>query len=114
MSQRIELPACSMLASTPIYDGVTAEVEGAQEPVVVPGLMVDVVVADGSDEVYIVPQAGAARLDLIAHKFYGTPDLWWVLARVNNLSDPLVGFPSGAKIRVPTRQRLAAEGVLTT
>ena len=58
-------------------------------------------------------QLGAEnRLDAISYKFYGTPALWWVLARVNDIADPLVGVEPNAMIRVPTKARLASEGVL--
>jgi len=101
--QRIELTNYSMFAETPIY-----EVGGE----IVLGLMRDVVVPDNSDVLYNVPPGGTHRLDLISNEHYGTPHLWWVIARVNNLIDPLVGVVSGAIIRVPTRARLASEGIL--
>jgi hypothetical protein len=102
--QRIELPAYSMFATTPVY-----EVDGN----VVFGLMKDVIVPDPSDELFVVPQAAVNRLDLVSNEFYGTPQLWWVIARVNNVLDPLVGLPQGTTIRVPTKARLASEGVLS-
>ena len=93
-----------MFTSTPVYD------LGAGN--IVFGLMQQVVVQDASDELWTVPMAGVARLDLIANEFYGTPALWWVIASVNNILDPMVGVPQGTSIRVPTKERLSAEGVL--
>jgi nucleoid-associated protein YgaU len=101
-----------MFTNTPAYQGVPVEIEGVRQNVIVFGLMVDAVVASASDTTYRVPQAAAGRLDLISEKFYGTTELWWVLALVNNLSDPLVGAAVGQTIRIPTRDRMAAEGVL--
>lgn len=92
-----------MFAETPIYE--------VGEDIVF-GLTRDVVVPDNSDVLYNVPPGGAYRLDLVSNEQYGTPHLWWVIARVNNLIDPLVGVTSGAIIRVPTRARLASEGIL--
>ena len=69
-------------------------------------------VADNSDELWHVPSAGVPRLDLLSNDFYGVPDLWWVLASVNNILDPLVSVPAGTPIRVPTKDRLSAEGIL--
>jgi hypothetical protein len=112
-SARIELSPYSMFVATPVYSNVTAEIEGTRQKVIVFGLMVDAVVPDATDVLFRVPQAGEARLDKISKKFYGVPDLWWVLALVNNIVDPLVGAPVGINIRVPTRNRLAAEGILT-
>lgn len=102
--QRISLPAYSQFAKTPVY-----EVSGN----VVFGLQVPVVIPSASDIVYVVPPPGEFRLDLISTQFYGVPDLWWVIASVNNISDPLVGVASGTRIRVPARERLASEGILS-
>lgn len=101
--QRIELPSYSMFATTPVY-----ETGGA----VVFGLLRDVVVPDVTDVLYDVPSAAEFRLDLISAHFYGTPALWWVIARVNNIEDPMIGAPINSRIRVPTVQRLASQGLL--
>lgn len=93
-----------MFAKTPIY-----ALSGAT---VVFGLMQPAVVPDDTDELWVVPSAGVPRLDLLANDFYGTPNLWWVLASVNNVLDPLVSVPTGTAIRVPTKERLSAEGIL--
>ena len=92
-----------MFSTTPIY-----EVGGD----IVFGLMTPVVLPDPTDELWPVPAAGVSRLDLLSYSFYGTPELYHVLADVNNCDDALVGIPQGTKIRVPTKQRLAAEGIL--
>lgn len=110
---RIELPPYSMFSATPAYDGVDAEIEGSRQKVIVFGLLVDAVVPDASDTLYTVPQAGEGRLDLISQQHYGTPELWWVVALVNNLVDPLVGFSAGQTIRIPQKNRLASEGILS-
>lgn len=92
-----------MFVKTPVY-----EVDND----VLFGQMVPVVASSASDIVWIVPTAGEFRLDLISNQFYGVPDLWWIIASVNKIIDPLVSLPVGTRIRVPTRQRLASEGVL--
>lgn len=102
-----------MFSATPAYEGVDAEIEGSRQKVIVFGLLADPVVADPTDILYTVPQAGESRLDLISQQFYGTPELWWVLALVNNLIDPLVGFTVGTVIRVPKKERLASEGIFS-
>ena len=101
--QRIELPPYSMFAQTPIYEVGTDVVFGQMVPAVVP---------NATDIIYSVPPAGEHRLDLISTQFYGVPDLWWILANVNNIADPLVAVPANSRIRVPSRDRLASEGVL--
>ena len=93
-----------MFVSTPVIQ---------VDETIVLGLMRDPVAIDETDLVYEVQQGITNRLDLISDHFYQTPELWWVLALVNNIQDPLVGFEVGVKIRVPTRERLASEGILT-
>lgn len=102
--QRVELPRYSMFATTPIYD------LGGDN--VVFGLMQPAVVQSDSDELWTVPSAGVPRMDLLSSNFYGTTHLWWVIASVNNILDPLVSVPAGTRIRIPTKVRLAAEGIL--
>jgi hypothetical protein len=101
--QRIELPQFSMFAQTPVYD--------VGDDIVF-GLMKDVVVPDATDTQYIVDTTGVNRLDLISYRFYGTSMLWWVIARVNNMLDPLVGPTLKQTLRIPTKSRLASLGVL--
>jgi hypothetical protein len=110
--QNIQLPPYSMFSKTPVYADVPVEIEGDKQTAIVPGLQVPPVVEDQSDILYKVSQGGAARLDLIADEFYGTPELWWVLAQVNPGTDPLIGFELGQSVRVPTRTRLATLGIL--
>jgi hypothetical protein len=102
-----------MFSATPAYDNVSVEIEGVRQNIIVFGLMVPAVVPDATDILYTVPQAGQGRTDLISQQFYGTPELWWVLALVNNQVDPLLGFVTNQTIRVPTKERLASEGILT-
>lgn len=92
-----------MFVKTPVYD-----VNGA----VVFGLMREAVVPHASDRTITVTTGMGSRLDLLANSLYRLPYLWWVLAQVNNIPDPLTGIPDGTVIRVPLLQRLASEGIL--
>jgi hypothetical protein len=103
MDQRVTLPPFSMLSQTPIYSVNGNIVTGLLNPPIVP---------DASDTLYRVTLAGERRLDLISQLHYGTPELWWVIALVNNLIDPIAGVASGAEIRIPLRSRLSALGIL--
>ncbi len=105
--QRVLLPPYSMFARTPVF-----EVETEEGNQVVLGLLQDVIAPDPTDTFYTVPPGGVFRLDLISYSFYGVPDLWWVLARVNGILDPLRGASLGTRLRIPTKARLAKEGVL--
>lgn len=41
------------------------------------------------------------RLDVISHSVYGTPELWWFLALVNNIYLPPLGLKIGNKLYIP-------------
>lgn len=103
-TQKITLPAYSMFADTPVY---------SVDNELVFGLLKDSIIADPSDQTYIVTQAGERRLDAISALFYGTPHLWWVVALVNKINDPLLGVTFGTELRVPTKQRLSDAGILS-
>jgi len=107
-TQRVQLPAFSMFTKTAIYQ-LTDPIAGN---VVVFGLLQDTVVADPSDTIYTVPIGMQGRMDKVSQKFYGVPDLWWVIARANTLLDPLIGPTQGEQLRIPTKTRLASLGVL--
>ena len=92
-----------MFGETPVY-----EVNGQ----LVFGLMVDVIVPDPTDFRHTVGVNEANRLDILSTKFYGTPELGWVIARVNNLVDPMEGFAVRQEIRIPSKDRLASKGLL--
>lgn len=102
--QRIELPPFSMFSNTPAYDVSGNITFGLMNPTTVP---------DSTDNLWPVPPSGEYRMDILSTILYGTPALWHVIASVNDLLDPLVGVPAGTVIRVPTRERLAAEGILS-
>jgi len=40
--------------------------------------------------------------ELIAYKFWGTVDLWWVLCVANNVIDPLTDIVTGKELKIPT------------
>jgi hypothetical protein len=100
-----------MWAATPAYQ-VKAELESGSESVVVFGLLNAAVVPDPSDLLFTVPPGGAGRLDLIAHKFFGTPELWWAIAQCNPEMDPMIGPQTSDVVQVPTRVRLASLGII--
>jgi len=42
------------------------------------------------------------RIDLVAHRFYGSPSLWWVIALANNIEIVPTGFSEGMRLRIPS------------
>ncbi len=54
-------------------------------------------------DVHVVEGGEVARPDLIAYKHYGDVSLWWVIAIVNNIDNPLVDLQSGMTLKVPKK-----------
>jgi len=55
-------------------------------------------VPERNDDMYFITQEGD-RCDNLATRFYGTPALWWFVARVNNLTT--MNISAGTKLRIP-------------
>ena len=51
-----------------------------------------------NDDMYFIAQEGD-RCDLLANRFYNNIQLWWFIARVNNLTT--MNIPAGTKLRIP-------------
>jgi len=48
-----------------------------------------------------VPAGYEHRPDLISNLWFDTPNYWWLILLVNNISDPLEGLNSGDKVFIP-------------
>tara|TARA_B100000287_G_C20670244_1_gene793119 strand:- start:3638 stop:3928 length:291 start_codon:yes stop_codon:yes gene_type:complete len=55
-------------------------------------------VPERNDDSYFIAQEGD-RCDNLAFRFYGDPQLWWFIARVNNLKTN--NIPAGTSLRIP-------------
>jgi nucleoid-associated protein YgaU len=55
-------------------------------------------VPDRNTDDYFIAQEGD-RCDNLATQFYGNPNLWWFIARANNLKTN--NIPAGTKLRIP-------------
>lgn len=51
-----------------------------------------------NDDMYFIATEGD-RCDNLAQRFYGTPQLWWYVAHVNDLKT--MNVPVGTKLRIP-------------
>lgn len=49
-------------------------------------------------DIYVITQYGD-RLDLLADQFYGNVELWWYIARANDLNTMIV--PENIQLRIP-------------
>jgi nucleoid-associated protein YgaU len=56
-------------------------------------------------DMYVITQEGD-RLDNLANEYYKDPNLWWFIARVNNLST--MNVPAGTSLRIPSSTTDAA------
>tara|TARA_B100000287_G_C20042029_1_gene546829 strand:- start:115 stop:426 length:312 start_codon:yes stop_codon:yes gene_type:complete len=54
-----------------------------------------------SSDIVTVVKVGAQRLDILSYRFYGSPDLWWIISQANNLSGDTMVVPPGTKLRIP-------------
>ena len=53
---------------------------------------------------YFIAQEGD-RCDNLANQFYGNSNLWWFIARVNNLKT--MNIPAGTSLRIPASTEFA-------
>ncbi len=58
---------------------------------------------DVSDLFHVVSDSD--RIDLIAYRYYGDVRLWWIIAELNNILNPLEILP-GTILRIPTYERI--------
>jgi len=53
-----------------------------------------------------VTQVNENDLPAIATTLYGNPQLWWTIAELNSIVDPLTEVTSGTALRVSTQARI--------
>lgn len=99
MPESIQLDKWSMFRQTPLY-----EIDGD----LTFGLRRVTVLPANDDRMLDVVQAMESRLDLLSNDLYGTPHLWWAIAELNALVDPMTEVKIGSQLRVPTKARLMA------
>ena len=73
-------------------------------PTVVPNIPIN------DSDIYINPKVGE-RFDSLAQKFYGDSNLWWIIAKANNLSKGQIGLDPEKKLRIPTEIQPILEAV---
>ena len=49
-------------------------------------------------DIFVISQSGD-RLDILAQKYYGDVNLWWYIAKANNLK--FITLPIGTRLRIP-------------
>lgn len=63
------------------------------------------------DSFYSVEPAVENRLDLISYMFYKTPLLWWAIAVVNKIQNPM-DCRVGLVLRIPTLDSINSSGAM--
>ncbi len=58
-----------------------------------------------SDLFHVVTDKDTHRIDLISWKYYHDVRLWWIIAEVNNIANPLE-IPAGTILRIPDYKRI--------
>lgn len=58
---------------------------------------------------HTVNQEEENDLPLISFKLYGDPSLWWILAQLNNIVNPLSDVTIGRDLLVPTKESVDRE-----
>jgi hypothetical protein len=61
---------------------------------------------DPSDQVYVVENYCAQRIDKISVVFYGEARWGWLIAQYNNILDPFTELTPGRYLLIPTKARL--------
>tara|TARA_B100000035_G_C20503627_1_gene337939 strand:- start:55 stop:336 length:282 start_codon:yes stop_codon:yes gene_type:complete len=51
-------------------------------------------------DLFIFPLDGD-RLDILAQRYYGDSNLWWIIAKANNVADGTFGLDPEKRIRIP-------------
>ena len=64
---------------------------------------------DVTDTFFEVGKGYENRLDLISYKYYSTTMLWWVIAEINGIDNPLL-VEAGTILRIPLMSRLYGIG----
>lgn len=89
----------SRYAGTPVVD--SHHYETWTDPTSTNPLGPDIL--DGVDTLEHILSAGD-RLDVMAHKYYGDSEYWWVIALANRIQDPF-SLTVGQRLRVPIDAR---------
>ena len=56
------------------------------------------IIPEQNDDIYVMSTEGD-RLDNLAAQFYGDVNLWWYIAKANNLT--FMTIPVGTRLRIP-------------
>ena len=61
-------------------------------------------IPETDNDIYVITQPGD-RLDLLAFQYYGNVNLWWYIAKANNLK--FMTVDAGVRLRIPGNTEFA-------
>ena len=64
------------------------------KPTIVPNILIK------DSDVFIYPRYGD-RFDIIANRYYGDSNLWWIIAKANEMSGGQISPNPEVKLRIP-------------
>lgn len=108
MSKEINLPVDSRFQDTPLLQLRDSDGNATNDYAWGVWEVIDFPEA-GTDLIHIIKDYEAGRIDLLADKYYGNVNLWWVIAYINEIMDPMVDMEAGDKIRIPHRNEVYAK-----
>ena len=107
MARRILLSPNSRYRATPLFSQKIDEQNPNLGENTFFGTFQRIEIPTGDDDTfYMIRNVDNGRLDVLAFDFYGSAELWWVLAVVNQIFDPLFGVEPGTVIRIPGLQKV--------
>jgi len=65
------------------------------KPTIVPNIPIK------DSDVFVYPRYGD-RFDTIAHRYYGDSNLWWIIAKANEIGNGKIAPNPEEKLRIPT------------
>ena len=82
------------------YKGVKSKKDLNGNRIFSPSMVPNIPIKD--TDVFLYPIFGD-RLDTIAQRFYGDANLWWIIAKANELSRGQLSPSPEKKLRIPTQ-----------
>ena len=67
---------------------------------------IEVIPYNTQDKYHRLKSQEICRLDVLAHKYYQNPLLWWIIAQANNITNPFICLESGTLLRIPSIETL--------
>ena len=81
------------------YKGVKSKKDLNGNRIFSPSMVPNIPIKD--TDVFLYPIFGD-RLDTIAQRFYGDANLWWIIAKANEIGNGQIGLDLEKKLRIPT------------